>query len=166
MFVFRQPEVVSRWYLAFHLKRGDWWAERLIPGRFSHVSAFAYLEGPKIWVLIDHTPRRTGTVAVWPGEPIVPPELGLWTANCSILLADVRHREGFRPRFGFWCVTAVKDLIGHSGRALSPEGLWNDLVRNGAQIVHDALTATASPEPDSGCCDAERAAPARAGGTV
>jgi len=104
MFVVRQPEIVTRWYLAFHLKDGVWWGNRFIPGRFSHVSAFAYLPLPKIWLMIDHTPRRTGTAAVWPGEPLVPPELALWTANCSILVADVKQREGFRPRFGFWCV--------------------------------------------------------------
>ena len=166
MFIQRTPELVSRWYLAFHLKRNDWWGERLIPGRFSHVSAFSYLDGPKVWVLVDHTPRRTGTVGIWPSDHHIPSELGVWVANCSILRADVRQREGFRPRFGFWCVTAVKDLLGSESGALSPEGLWNDLVRAGAQIVHDAFTAPTQAGPDGGSPDRERSEGARASGPV
>ena len=130
MFIIRTPEEVQRYHLAFHCKRGDWWFERLIPGRFTHVSAFAYLTGPRMWLLIENSPRTNARVCLWPddGDVTMPPGLIAWTSNCSILAADVRRRYDFRLKLGFWCVSAAKDLIGSRSRALSPEGCWRDLL--------------------------------------
>lgn len=147
MLIFRQPEEVTRWWLAFHVKQGYWRYERLIPGRFSHVSAFAYLSGPKVWLLVENSPRTQSRIAIWPDasdDPTMPPQLAEWTTHCSILRAEVRQRQGFRLKIGFWCVTAVKDLLGSSSRALSPEGLWRDLIREGADLVYDASVSPAT----------------------
>lgn len=157
MLIVRQAEEVSKWHLAFHVKQGLWLPyEKLIPGRFSHVSAFAYLGGPKCWLLIEQSPRTNARVVVWPDASEtynMPPMLSAWTDNCSILAVDVRQRCGFRLNLGFWCVSAVKDLIGVSSWALSPEGLWRDLQRKGAKVVYDANQgsgAAAGPATDGG----------------
>jgi hypothetical protein len=156
MLIVREPEEVARWRLAFHLKRGLWlpW-ERLIPGRFTHVSAFTYLGGPKCWLLIEQSPRTNARVVVWPDASesyLMPPTLAQWTDDCSILTVDVRQRYGFSLKLGFWCVSAVKDLVGSKSWALSPEGLWRDMVRTGARVVYDnereGAAAAAGPDAD------------------
>ena len=140
MLVIRQPEEVARWHLAFHVKQGRWKWEFLIPGRYSHVSAFAYLPLAKCWLLIEQSPRTNARCVVWPdaSETLnMPATLALWTDDCSILAMDVRRRYGFSLKVGFWCTSAVKDLIGVKSWALSPEGLWRDLVSKGAFVVYD-----------------------------
>lgn len=141
MLIVRQAEEVARWHLAFHVKQGLWLPyEKFIPGRFSHVSAFSYLGQAKCWLLIEQSPRTNARVVVWPDASEtynMPASLAAWTDDCSILAVDVRRRHGFSPKLGFWCVSAVKDLIGVSSWALSPEGLWRDLVRKGARVVYD-----------------------------
>lgn len=172
MIIIRQPEEVARWHLAFHVKRLTWWGEYFIPGRFSHVSAFAYLSLAKCWLLIEMTPRSNAKVVVWPDASenyIMPSPLVRWTEDCSILAMDVRRRYGLSVKVSFFwrCTTAVKDLLGVKSRALSPEGLWDDLVRQGAKVVfdgqHGELETTAAGSGPGGA-DAGGADPAAAGG--
>lgn len=139
MIIVRQAEEVQRWHFVFHVKHHTWWGERFIPGRFSHVSAFAYMHLAKVWILVEQSPRTNTRVLVWPEYRAdeMPPFLINWTMDSSILAADVRRRSDFRPKTGFSCVGSVKDLIGSRSRALSPEGLFHDLVREGAKIVYD-----------------------------
>jgi hypothetical protein len=173
MLIVRQPEEVARWHLAFHVKQGLWLPfERFIPGRFTHVSAFTYLGGPKCWLLIEQSPRTNARVVVWPDASEsydMPPTLAAWTDDCSILAVDVRRRHGFSLKLGFWCVSAVKDLIGVSSWALSPEGLWRDLVRQGARVVYDGEHESAGSEAGSHADGADRAGaerPAKGGPVV
>jgi hypothetical protein len=146
---------VERWHVVFHMKRHEHLLEKLVRGRFGHVSAFAHLIGPGVWLMIDFSPLTGPHCVLWPflDDPHQMP-LGLaeWTANASILKAIVRRKRGFAPKWGLYCVPFVKQLVGSTSRALSPEGLWRDLQREGAEVVynaHERAAAAARPDPRS-----------------
>src|SRR6516164_6223715 len=82
--VLRRPMQVERWHVVFHMKRHEHLLEKLVRGRFGHVSAFAHLIGPGVWLMIDFSPLTGPHCVLWPflDDPHQMP-LGLaeWTAN-------------------------------------------------------------------------------------
>ena len=124
LLVAREPEEVRAWFVAFHVKKYEWWGERFIPGRFGHVSAFAFLPRARSWVLFSFSPVTGPTVAVFPLEADdelgMPRGLALWTRHTGILKVKVRRNRDWTPKAGLFCVAGVKMLIGSKSRALLP----------------------------------------------
>lgn len=120
----------QRWNLVFHMKTKLWWLQWL--GRFKHVSAFTYIPGAKLWFVYDFQLTGIRTMffshAEWIGGVVQD-----WTRDCEILVIErkVNEKNRLASRFFFYCVPAIKDLIGMTGGALRPDALYRDVLRNG-----------------------------------
>lgn len=122
------------WLVVFHEKSSVRWVNRLVWGRFKHVSAVAWFEAARVWVLFDPALPRIQIVAM--PENIGAEVVGGMIDNAGVL--RIRTREGFGSvggRLGLWCVPAVKHLLGLRCGALRPDALWNHCVADGAEVM-------------------------------
>jgi hypothetical protein len=134
------------WNVVFHPSTGR--LARILVGRFQHVSAFTYIAGFRAWVLYD---------CQWGGTRIgffsqVGP-LIVYSRGCAIIKFDRAYRPlAIASRFGFYCVPAVKQLLGLSCVAAFPDGLYRHLVANGGIPLHGQRidTSTAAAGSDAG----------------
>lgn len=127
----------TQWNVVFHPVAATPWMNRLPIGRFKHVSAFAYLAGLKGWLIYDVQMGST-RIIVLPDLDASMQIIGKLTDGCDILSIDRREGGSTGGRLGFWCVPAVKHLIGIRSGALRPDRLYDDLLLNGAKVIHVA----------------------------
>ena len=133
----------TSWLVIFHRRCGTEWVNRL-PGRFKHVSAIGWVNGANCWVYYDPTIHRTQVM-------VLPDEIGIATyariaAPNAVLKVPVRERIG-AGRVGFWCVPAIKHLLGLRSGALLPDRLWKDCLANGGEIVSDDARHSSTQQP-------------------
>lgn len=107
----------------------DWF----LPLGFRHTFLLGYLPGTDWWLCYDVLFFKT--------------EISLVSGDKAGFLLNKAHLEGavlnwnvagfvkpdWRPRFGFWCVPAVKHVLGVRCVAMTPKGLHDYLLRNGAK---------------------------------
>lgn len=126
------PEAIEPdyWNVVFYPSDGAW---RAI-GRFKHVSAFAYVPGFKAWLICDV--QWSGMrVCVFSHETAMR-LFTHYTEDCTIVKFTRQHRQMMlASRLGFYCVPAVKCLLGLSCVAVTPDALYRYLVRNGGEIL-------------------------------
>ena len=122
------------WFIVFHPVSATTWLNRL-PLRFRHVSAFAYVHAAGCWLLYD--------VQFWATRHIVLPDnagaldfLAGFTEGCTVLHMKRAGPSHLWFRAGFWCVPAIKHLLGLRSGALLPSGLFRSCLRAGAKIIH------------------------------
>lgn len=110
----------------------SWWS-RLMPKGFGHVCAASWFDDTQRWVHVNPTWR--GLVI----EVMTAEEFGTRFAQLVGRSAAVLRMASSHDRHGmpatFYCVGAIKALLGVDSRALLPRGLHRDLVRKGAEIV-------------------------------
>ena len=150
MIVQIEPDEITTWFLAFYGRSSVAWLDRLVPGRFKHVSAFGYSHGARVWVFYDFGFTRA-RVFVLPAGERANAMLGEWTAEASVL--KINSGQGRAPwlRLGFWCVPAMRHLVGVRSGALLPDGLWRDCLQQGAGTVFDGRpTRSAAGRPGTG----------------
>lgn len=125
------------WLIYFHTSTGKPWLDRLIPGRLKHVSAAGWVSEPGIWIFYDAGWRRTSVKAL--GEEKGEIRAAALMRDSGVLKVPVNTevRGAALMRAGFWCVPAVKHLIGSRSGALRPDRLWRDLISAGAEIIQD-----------------------------
>lgn len=105
------------WLVVFHETCGKPWLDRLIPGRFKHVSAMTWCEIGQVWLFYYPSHRRSQVY-------VMPKKTGdAWAAQLmaagTVLRVPVQRNGPARlPRFGFWCSTAIAHLLGIKGGAL------------------------------------------------
>lgn len=123
---------VRRWIVCFGDSVPTFWSRMLRPG-FRHCCAASYFADQKRWVYVD--PCRSGTVV----EVLRPDEFAgrfqHLMANSSHVLSIAARRERKRTAAVWYCVGALKGLLGLKSGALSPWGLYRDLIRAGAEKV-------------------------------
>ncbi|MGL4297118.1 MAG: hypothetical protein ACRCTG_15505 [Aestuariivirga sp.] len=136
-----QPEF---WFAAFHEAAETPWV-RWVPGRFKHVSAVGYFREAKSWVVLD--PSILGTrLLIFADTDAGLNALGAWLDNALVLRMpalsqdlDAMKARGVAKlglgRLGFWCVPAVRHLLGIPSRALLPDGLLRDCLANGGTVA-------------------------------
>ena len=122
----------SSWLLVFHTKCRTPWVNRLVIGRYKHVSAVGWVANAQSWVFYDPTLQRTQIL-------VLPDQLGIETyarlaVGNAVLQMPVLERRG-SARLGFWCVPAIKHLVGLRSGALRPDVLWRDCLANGAKEI-------------------------------
>lgn len=100
---------------------------------FRHVAAAAWFDKTRRWVFFD--PARNGTQIVVLDNATGLVKLERWMACSSAILAVVSNPVRNRPPPFAYCVGHVKALLGLRSRALSPRGLFQHLVRHGAEIL-------------------------------
>jgi hypothetical protein len=128
----REP---SQWYLVFHTRARSRWLAWLAPGRFKHVSAFGYVSGHKVWVLIDA--NWEGIQAVVYSHDNMKLAFADFVARGGIVVKvdpDLRPME-LRSRLGLTCVSAAKHAAHIRSIALTPTGLYHHVLRNGGKII-------------------------------
>jgi len=138
----------SEWFVVFHRKSATRWLGIVTPGEFKHVSAFGYCPGVKLWLLYDVQWSAT-RVMLLDKHAIM-----RWTDGCDILkIARTKTRMELSSRLGFYCVNAVKHLLGLKCVAATPSALYRHILRNGGIPIHGrgpspCATADAGrPEP-------------------
>lgn len=127
-----QPQV---WNLVFNRKaltrRG-----RLVPGEFKHVRAYAYVPGMHLWVFYDPNFSATDLLLARDGAHLDVVRAWLGDDGEQITMRLSPRRRRWFP-CGFWCVPAIKHLLGLRSGALRPDGLYRDCLRNGGLPVED-----------------------------
>ena len=126
------------WNLVFHPSESI--LPRLTFGRFQHVSAFTYIPGVAAWIMID---------CQWGGVRIAAiPRINMlvaYTRGCAVIKFDRRYqRFALSSRLGFYCVPAIKHLIGLSCVAVSPDGLYRAVIANGGEVISEPERPTAA----------------------
>ena len=123
------------WLVVFDHGTSKPWFDRLVPGRFKHVSVAAYLDVPKVWLFYDigWTGTKIKVLSAKSGEIY----LGRYLVSGRKILRVPYSRaptSWWTKVLGIWCVPAVKHLIRSRSGALLPDSLWRDLRAAGAQI--------------------------------
>lgn len=123
-----EPQV---WTLCFSRKASTRLRSLVAFGRYKHVRAYAYLPGMKAWLFYDVHLGGT-TLAVVPDGDVALAVIGEWMLDAD--LVRIRHGNsiGF-PLPGFWCVPAMKHLIGSRSCALRPSALYRWCLRHGGE---------------------------------
>lgn len=120
------------WLLVFHRRCTTPVLNRLVIGEFKHVSAAGWIEAAESWVFYDPSLNRT-QILVMPDRTGTVAYSSIAVGN-AVLRMPVLARRG-SARLGFWCVPAIKHLVGLRSGALRPDALWRDCLANGAEIV-------------------------------
>ena len=126
------------WNVVFHPSQTR--LNRFLLGRFQHVSAFTYVPGVAAWIMID---------CQWGGTRIafVPhlPLLVAYTRGCTVIKFDrLYNRFALSSRLGFYCVPAIKQLLGLSCVAATPDGLYRHLIKHGGELISGQRVDTAA----------------------
>jgi hypothetical protein len=135
------------WNVVFHPSRTR--LERILLGRFRHVSAFTYVPGFKAWLIFD---VQWGGVrlALFSHQAALEHFLEL-VGDCTIVKFYRQHRDRLiTARLGFYCVPAVKCLLGLSCVAVTPGALYRHLMNNGGVLLGESVqprTPAGRPEP-------------------
>jgi hypothetical protein len=135
------------WNVVFHPSETRF--NRILLGRFQHVSAFTYVAGFHGWILYD---------VQWGGVRIAMfsnlPALVAYSRDCTIIKFNRKYEHmDLLTRFGFYCVPAIKHLIGLSCVAVRPDGLYRAIINNGGEIINEperAAAAAAGPDAAAG----------------
>jgi hypothetical protein len=141
----------TRWILAFQRSSPSWWVRALSCGRYKHVRAFGYVADLDAWLFFD---LRFRQMDIWIARGAHARALmARYIDDCDLIGMPVVNEAGTTFRAGFWCVPAIKHLIGLRSGALRPDTLLRDCLRNGAEIISDVEPisetryAAARPEP-------------------
>jgi hypothetical protein len=129
--VFSTP---SHWLIAFHTRVPSRWCSLLALGHFKHVSAFGFMPAENLWLFYDVSLRGM-QAGVIPATEAGYRELTRLHVGATLVRMPARRGPGVRFRFGFWCVPAVKHLLGIRCMALRPDALYRWCRRNGGVQV-------------------------------
>jgi hypothetical protein len=117
--------------------------ERILLGRFRHVSAFTYIPGFRAWLIFDV--QWGGMRLVLFSHEMAKDIFIELTRDCEIVRFARQHKpKMFAGRLGFYCVSAIKCLLGLSCVALLPDGLYRHLVEHGGVILGQSVSTPAA----------------------
>ena len=124
-----------RWYIVFATVGRTYFTSLIALGRLKHVRAFGFVPQLSAWVFYDVS--LGGTEIVVAKGMAAEFLMTMWAKDaCIIEMPPMRaYRAVFRV--GFWCVPAVKHLIGLKSRAFRPDRLWLDCLQAGGKVVGD-----------------------------
>lgn len=148
-----EPE---HWTLAFFRTSPHWWVQ-MVPGRYKHVSAFAWVPDLRLWLVYDITLGGTRLLLL-PDSMEAQRRLADMTLGADLVRMPRQLRKSNAPPFAaFYCVPAIKHLIGLRCGALLATGLWRHCLANGGQPLHGAETSTTRSDDQSRDPPASRA---------
>ena len=129
------------WNVVFHPSRSR--IARFILGRFQHVSAMTYLPGFRAWLVYD-VQWSGARLGVFSHGPALQVFIGL-TSDCTLVKFDRQYGHlGLSSRLGFYCVPAIKHLLGLSCVAVTPDQLYRHLIKHGGTILNERIDAAAA----------------------
>jgi len=124
---------IGAWYVGFHGPVTPRVVDRLSPPGWQHCLCFGFHAQSNRWLVYDVTERRTLIFALSPAD--FPTWLAAMKINRGLRVLRVEPQDNgptLWTRFGLYCVTAVKHIVGSRSRALRPIDLWRDLLAAGA----------------------------------
>jgi hypothetical protein len=125
-------------YVGFHRPRFRDEEGKIAPRAwFGHVEIWGYTRD-NAWLFFD--PQASGVhIAITHHHDEVNDMLCTKLAQCSLVLRAIPIEDGFRfPLHGHMtCASIIGAMLGQ--RAWLPAGLRRKLLRNGAEVIHDAV---------------------------
>jgi hypothetical protein len=122
----------SEWFVVFHTKSHNRFLSFLAFGPLKHVSAFGYCHTVKVWLLYD---------VKWSGTKItlITAEQAMqWSRDCSVLkIARQPEPMEYSSRLLFTCVGAIKHLLGLRCVAVTPGGLYREIIARGGTVISE-----------------------------
>jgi hypothetical protein len=149
--VLPQEVAVSGWTIAFHRRAARRWVEWLAGGRYKHVSAFTYVSSLRLWVLYD-VKLAGAPIVLLPDSQAAIARISAHLADADLITMPPRESGGLC--MGFFCVPAIKHLVGLRGGALRPDALWRDCLRQGGNVVHGTVPTAADHRSADGIASA------------
>jgi hypothetical protein len=137
--------VTDRLWLVFFAEPRDpaWWARYLLRSGFRHVYAVSWYADQERWV--EFNPTSTGTVIrLWKAEDF-PNRLAALLNESTAVLRVASRTDRWNASASAYCVGAVKSLLGIRSGALTPYGLYRDLLARGAEPVQVKGACVAAP---------------------
>ena len=134
MIVQRRPQEITNWLIAFYPHAENKWVRRLVPGKFKHVAAFAYAADCRTWVWLEWG-MNMAKLRLLPDDQPSRDLISAWTDRSTVIQMEVAGVSRPVGRFGFWCVPAVKHLVGLRSGALLPDALLRDCMKAGANLL-------------------------------
>lgn len=134
--------LLRTWLVFFSNPSGSAWWTRFMRDGYRHVCAAAWFAHEECWVVFDPT-RRGVVIEVWHADEF-DARLGDLALRASVVLRVKGQFERKAAPAAFWCVGAVKALLGIRCLALTPFGLCRDLRRRGAEFVDVPCVVTGS----------------------
>jgi hypothetical protein len=135
------------WNVVFHPSTSR--LARLVLGEFAHVSACTYIPGFRCWIVYNNEWGGLRISFVNHGTLLIP-----YMRDCVVVKFDRRYEPlALLSRFGFYCVPAIKQLLGLSCVAATPDALYRHLIKNGGVIIGqriDPAAATARSDAATG----------------
>lgn len=139
-----------RWSIIFHREAENRFFGAIAMGHFKHVSAFAFVPGPGVWLYYDVGFRRTKIV-------VLPDNLQSKLTLAAIVegnaVVTMPRRDDNLPlmRFGLFCTTAVKHLVGVRCGAIRPDALYRHCIAHGGTLSDNGTEAarpsSSRPQP-------------------
>lgn len=128
--------MIIHWYVGFigdHEGRGRHWFDLFTDKDFRHVLAIGYDPMNKVWVYYDPTLLATIIDVYHPDNEALNGLISFVSRNGRWLKVKPKIKVCSFGRWRHYCVPAIKHLLGSSSSALTPRGLYRDLIREGAQ---------------------------------
>ena len=138
----------SAWFLAFFETTSLGWLNRAPLLRFRHVSAFGYAPGFNCWIFYDVHWRGVSIYLV--SHETAKARIGELTRGAIVV--RMARREDALPlhaRLGFYCVPAMKHLVGLACVAVTPDGFYRSVLKAGGEVVFGCESAAAAAGPDA-----------------
>jgi hypothetical protein len=140
------------WIVFFTDADRAWWWTRFFRRGFRHVCAASWYAGAERWVYFN--PVARGTVLEVMTDAEFGPRFQQLIRDSSAILRMRTVHERSNPPAAFFCVGAIKGLLGIKSWALGPYGLWKELKARGAEPVK-VLCVVPQEEAPAICCDDE-----------
>lgn len=122
------------WQVCFAKRTRTWWADSFLPAGFRHVYLIGYVPEFDTYVMFDPASDGTQVSILSPGMA------GRYLARAidegavlNFAARTIYPRVRFWHRLGFWCVPAVKHILGLGCVAMTPHRLHSYLLTLGAQ---------------------------------
>jgi hypothetical protein len=121
------------WLIFFGEAGAGWWWTWFFRRGFRHVCAASWYAGAERWVYFN--PVARGTVVEVMTDAEFGPRFQQLIRDSSAILRMRTVHERSNPPAAFFCVGAIKGLLGIKACALGPWGLYRHLLARGAEIV-------------------------------
>lgn len=141
-----EPQV---WNVVFNREAATGWA-RLVPGRFKHVRAYAFVPATNLWLFYDVHFGGTKLFAVPAGPDALAAIFSFIGPPGASEIVSVRvlpRRRRILPLTN-WCTTALRHLLNLPRGALRPSAFYRDCLKNGVPFeARDGRADLPSPTP-------------------
>lgn len=134
----------DRWFLCFARTSSTWWMRWLAAGKYKHVAAFGCVRVGKeiLWVFYDVNYLKTQIMIASDKDAL--PIMEKWAEDADVMAIRPAPMASHRFRIGFWCVPAIKHLIGLRSGALRVDPLFRDCLAQGGELIDESFRRSPS----------------------